>query len=101
MAESMGIILWLVLMVLALPYVWRARHPRAQTLAAYMIFVTLFSMGAGVMYSIVILLLGTYDRLAYLHHPLGAIAVLVVVFVPSFFLGRWQLKKPPRRVPAE
>lgn len=101
MAESLGIILWLVLMVLALPYVRRAKHPRAQTLAAYMIFVTLLSMGAGIMYSIVILLLGTYDRLAYLHHPLGATAFLIVVFVPSFLLGRWQLKKPPRRVPTE
>lgn len=101
MAQTLGIVLWLVLMVLALPYVRRAKHPRAQTLAAYMIFVTLFSMGAGIMYSLLILLMGTYDRLAYLHNPLGAISFLALVFVPSFLLGRWQMKKPPRRVPPE
>lgn len=100
-SESLGIILWLILMLLAAPYVRRARHPRAKPVAAYMVFVILFSVGAVVMYSILLLLLGWADRLESLHHPLGAAAFLALVFIPAFLLGRWQLKKPPRQTPAD
>jgi heme A synthase len=99
-SQSLGIILWVVLMLLAIPYVRRARHPRAQPLAAYMVFVILFSVGAIVMYTVLLMLLGWIDGFDYLHHPLGAAAFLALVFIPAFLLGRWQLKKPPRQVPS-
>lgn len=100
-SQSLGIFLWLVLMLLAIPYVQRAKHPRAKLVAAYMVFVILFSVGAVVMYSILLLLLGWIDGLAYLHHPPGAVIFLALVFMPAFLLGRWQLKKPPRQTPPE
>lgn len=99
--QSLGIILWFVLMLLALPYVRRAKHPRAKTLAAYMVFLILFSVGAAVMFSVLLMLLGRYGRLDVLHDFPGAALFLILVFVPAFLLGRWQLKKPPRQVPAE
>ena len=96
-----GLILWIVLMLSAIPYVRRARHPRARPLAAYMTFVVLFSVGAIVMYSALLLLLDWTDRLDWLHRPLGAAIFLALVFIPAFLLGRWQLKKPPRQVPVD
>lgn len=99
--QSVGIILWLVLMLLAIPYVQRAKHPRAKPLAAYMVFVTLFSVGAAVIFSVLLMLLSGYGGLDALRHVPGAALFLVLVFVPAFLLGRWQMKKPPRQVPVE
>jgi hypothetical protein len=100
-SESLGILIWAVLMLLAIPYVRRAKHPRAKTVAAYLVFVTLFSVGAVVMYSVLLMLLDRAGRLDYLHHPLGAVTFLALVFVPAFLLGRWQLKRPPWQNPAD
>lgn len=99
--QSLGVILWLSLMLLAIPYVRHAKHPRAKPVAAYMVFVTLFSVGSIVMYSVLLLLLAWYGGLGYLHQPLGAAIFLALVFVPAFLLGRWELKKPPRQTPAD
>ncbi|MHB1188902.1 hypothetical protein [Thiobacillus sp.] len=99
--QSLGIILWLVLMLLAIPYVRHAKHPRAKPLAAYMVFVTLFSVGAAVMFSVLLMLLSGYGGLDTLHDFPGAAIFLTLVFIPAFLLGRWQLKKPPRQVPVE
>lgn len=99
--QSLGIILWFVLMLLAIPYVRRAKHPRAKPLAAYMVFITLFSVGAAVMFSVLLMLLSSYGGLDALHHVPGATLFLALVFVPAFLLGRWQMKKPPRQVPVE
>ncbi|NDP49551.1 MAG: hypothetical protein GZ085_14420 [Sulfuriferula multivorans] len=99
--QSLGIILWFVLLLLAIPYVRRAKHPRTKPLAAYMVFVTLFSVGAAVMFSVLLMLLSGYGGLDALHNVPGAALFLVLVFVPAFLLGRWQLKKPPRQVPVE
>ena len=98
-SESLGIIAWIALMLLAIPYVRQAKHPRAPVVAAYMVFVILFSVGAIVMYAALILLLGRYGGLQILNRPIGAAGFLALVFIPAFLLGRWQLKKPPRPPP--
>ena len=100
-SQFLGIVMWIVLMLLGIPYVRHARHPRAQPVAAYMVFVILVSVGAVVMYSVLLLLLGWIDRLDVLHHPWGAAIFLALVFGPAFLLGRWQLKKPPRQTPVD
>lgn len=100
-SKSMGIILGIALMLLAIPYVRHAKHPRAKLAAAYMVFVILFSVGAIVMYSVLLLLLGWFAGLDLLQHPMGAAIFLTLVFVPAFLLSRWQLKKPPRQVPVD
>lgn len=75
--------------------------PAPDCLATYMVFVTLFSVGAAVMFSVLLMLLSGYGGLDALHHAPGATLFLALVFVPAFLLGRWQLKKPPRQVPVE
>ena len=42
MTDVIALIVWLVLLALAVPYVRRAKHPRAKPLAATMLFVLLF-----------------------------------------------------------
>jgi hypothetical protein len=99
--QALGIILGIALMLLAIPYVRHAKHPRAKLVAAYMVFVILFSVGSIVMYSILLLLLGHYIGLDFLQNPLGVAIFLALVFVPAFLFARWQLKKPPRQVPLD
>jgi hypothetical protein len=97
--QTVGFMVWLTLMLLAIPYVRHAKHPRSHVVAAYMVFVVLFSLGAVVMYSVLLRVLIGFDAVDYLHHPLGALFFLALVFIPAFLLGRWQLKKPPRQMP--
>lgn len=99
--SPLGLLIWLALMLLAIPYVRRAKHPRADFVSAYMVFVILFSVAAVVMYTLLLLLLGGLSGLEWLHHPIGAAAFLVLVFGPAFLLGRWLLKKPPRGMPGD
>ena len=101
MWEILGILAWLAFMLLAMPYVQRAKHPDAQPVAAYMVFIILFSAVAVVMYSLLLLVLGGLSAVPLLHHPLGAAFFLAIVFVPAFLLARWQLKKPPRKMPKD
>lgn len=66
-----------------------------------MVFVTLFCVGAIVMYSFLLILLDWSVGLDFLQHPLGAAIFLALVFVPAFLFGRWQPKKPPRQIPVD
>lgn len=100
-SQSLGLILGIVLMLLAIPYVRHAKHPRAKLVAAYMVFMILFAVGSIVMYSVLLVLLNRYIGLDFLQRPPGAAIFLALVFVPAFLLARWQLKKPPRQVPID
>ncbi len=97
----LGFFLWGALMLLAIPYVRRNKHPRAPFPAAYMVFIILFSAGTVVMYTLLVLGLGSLGWLDALGRAPGAAVFLVLVFGPAFLLARWQLKKPPRAGPAD
>jgi hypothetical protein len=100
-SQTLGVILGIVVMLLAIPYVRRAKHPRAKLLAAYLVFATLFTVGSIVLYSALLTLLNRFIGLDFLQHPLGAVVFLALVFVPAFLLARWQLKKPPQQFPVD
>ncbi len=67
----------------------------ATRLAAYLIFVTVFTMTSFVLFAAIIIVLGALGRERALDSPLAAAIVLLVVFVPAFFVARWQIRKPP------
>lgn len=92
-----ALVLWGAMMIAAAFYSEQRRHPAAKALAAYLIFVTVFSVTAFVIYGALILLLQALGRVALLSNPVLAAVFLLVVFVPAFLLARWQLKKPPAR----
>ena len=100
-SQTLGVILGVVVMLLAIPYVRHAKHPRAKPLAAYMVFAILFTVGSIVMYSALLSLLNRFNGLDLLQYPLGALVFLTLVFVPAFLLARWQLKKPPQSFPLD
>lgn len=88
---------WAGILLLAVPYVRRARHPEAKPLAAYLIFLTVFTAAAAVIFSLLGNILAAFGLGAWLVHPAGAVLFLILVFGPAYLLGRWQVRKPPRR----
>lgn len=94
-----AVILWVLFLVGAVFYTRRARHPDTRPLAAYLIFITVFTVAAFVIFAGGLLLLDAAGEVELLSRPVVAVLFLMVVFVPAFLLGRWQLRKPPRRPP--
>ena len=88
--------LWSLFLIAAVPYTMRARDPAARALAAYLIFVMLFTVGSFAIFAALVAILQALGQASVLSSPLGAAVFLVVVFAPAFFIARWQLRKPPR-----
>lgn len=96
---SIALGLWGAFLVGAVFYSARVRHPDARPLAAYLIFITVFSAAAATLFGIGIAILGATETLAVLDRPVAAVAFLVPVFVPAFLLARWLVRQPPRAGP--
>lgn len=91
-----AVALWGAFLAGAVFYAREARHPDSKPLAAYLIFVAIFSAAALTIFGGLTSLLQALGRADLLERPLWAAAFLAAVFLPAFLLGRWQLKKPPR-----
>jgi len=87
----------LVLLAAAYPYVQRAKHADARTLAAYFIFVSVFALAAAALYMVVAGVVVAAQLDAALENPAGALLFLIAIFAPAFLVARWQLKRPPHR----
>lgn len=88
--------LWAAFLVAAVFYARTARHPETRPLAAYLIFVIIFTVSSFVLFAAAALLLRGTGQAGALAHPAGAALFLLAVFVPAFVIARWQLRKPPR-----
>lgn len=88
--------LWAAFLVVAIYYTRRDRNPRMRPLAAYLIFVTVFTVASFVLFAAIIIVLGALGQERALDSPIAAAIVLFVMFVPAFFIARWQIRKPPR-----
>lgn len=86
----------IVLLVAAAVYTTWAKHPDTRPLAAYLIFVLPFSATAFVIFAASITLLQLAGKLDFLAHPVSAVLLVLIIVVPAFIVGRWQLGKPPR-----
>lgn len=91
------VLIGLVLLAAAYPYVARTRDPEQRTFAAYLLFVTVFLSAAIVLYALLSRLLSVFDLTRLLDHPLVALLYLVLIFLPALLLGAWQARKPPIR----
>ncbi len=89
--------LWALFLIAAIAYTQRERHPASKPLAAYMIFVIAFSVTAFVIFATAIFLLQLSGYTAVLDSSVAAALFMILVFGPAFLVGRWQLRKPPRR----
>ncbi|MGF1612223.1 MAG: hypothetical protein ACFCUQ_22715 [Kiloniellales bacterium] len=88
--------LWAAFLVAAIFYCRHARHAQTRPLAAYLIFVIVFTVSSFVIFTALSLLLQALGQAGAISHPAGAALFLTVVFIPAFFIARWQLRKPPR-----
>lgn len=91
-----AVALWVAFLAGAGFYAQEARHSDSKPLAAYLIFVTIFSVAAFTLFGGLTALVQALGQAALLEQPLWAAALLATVFLPAFFLARWQIKKPPR-----
>jgi hypothetical protein len=89
-------VLWAAFLIVAAFYTRRAQNPGAQPLAAYLIFVIVFTVSAFTLFVILIVLLDALGSTGILTNPVAAAVFLIVVFIPAFLIARWQLRKPPR-----
>jgi hypothetical protein len=94
---QVGGVVWLVFLVLAIPYVARARHPAATPLAAYLVFVGVLSLTAAALFWVLTAAVALLGFGAELATPLGAALFLLAVFAPAFAVARWQLRRNPGR----
>lgn len=97
-----ALIIWIAFLLIAFFYVSRARNPRTPLFAAWLLFVSLFSVIAFLVFAVGTWAMHAAGIVAALSHPLWAGVFLTIVFVPAFLVARWQLGKPPRqRMPGE
>jgi len=91
----LALIVWLLLLAIAVPYVRRVKHPETPTLAAAMLFVTLVSVISGSLF----FALGWAASSAGWAHALGdpvfAVVFVAIVFLPGFLVARWVIGRPP------
>lgn len=88
---------WAIVLIAAVFYARWAKHPSTKLIAAYLIFVTTFTVVAFIIFMCLIMLLTSLGQSRALTHPLAAAVFLLAVFVPAFLVARWQLRKPARK----
>ncbi len=94
---AITIVLSLLLLAAAYPYVMRIRHPEQKPLAAYLIFVSVFIVAVMVLFSLFAHMASALGLGAVLNDLLPALIFLVLVFAPAVGLATWLTRKPPWR----
>lgn len=95
------LVLWGLLLALAVPYVARIRHPASKPLAAYAIFVVVFSVASVLLFLALWQIAGALGIAPMFESAPGAVLFLALVFVPAFMAASWQARKPPQRAPRQ
>jgi len=99
MTETLALTIWLILLVLAFPYVRRAKHPQVKLLAAVLLFVMLFSVVSGSLFFALSWIAVVTGWASALSNAFWALLFLAPVFIPAFLLARWMIKRPPLNRP--
>ena len=95
-----SIVVAVVILVAAVPWVAQVRNPAQRPLAAYLIFVTVFLVSGFVLFGALSWALWRLGLDATLNRPVPALVFLLLVFVPAFALATWQARKPPSKASA-
>lgn len=95
----LAIILFVALLVFAVPVVRREKHPALEFVAAYTIFVLGFGVAALVTYGVLMTLMAVTDTLAWREGIPGGIVFVVLIFAPAQIVGQALIRQPPRPSP--
>jgi hypothetical protein len=90
-----SIVIGVVILAAAIPYVARIRHPAQKPFAAYLIFLTVFLASGLVLFAVLTWLAGSLGLVDALNRLVPALVFLTLVFVPAIALATWQARKPP------
>jgi hypothetical protein len=83
------------LLMLAAPYVAWVRHPQQKPFAAYLIFVTVFSLACVVLFVVLGWVLSGLGLERWLG-PWGIGSILLIFGVlPALVIATWQARQPP------
>lgn len=95
---TISMLVWIALLVAAMPYVNRIRHPDQTPVAAYLIFVFMFLIVSAVLYGVLGWLAAVLDLARLFGNVvMGTITFLALIFIPAFLMARWLARKPPWR----
>lgn len=83
------------LLVAAIPYVARIRHPRQKPLAAYLIFVSLLVLGVAVFFNLLTWVVRIMGLETLLGNTGPALVFIAICFLPAIVLATWFARKPP------
>lgn len=90
--------IWFVIALAAIPYSAAIRNSQQRRLAAYLIFITIFTAAVFILSGLMDWVFAEWIPALSADRPLGLLVFLLLVFVPAFLLARWQTRKPPIRV---
>ncbi|MFO8004680.1 hypothetical protein [Thioalkalivibrio sp.] len=88
------LLIWIAFFILAIPLVLRMRHPDQRPFAAYLIFVSIFTLIAGILFAVLSWLAVLLGLSPALERLLPSIVFLLLVFVPALLVATWQARKP-------
>ncbi len=94
---EISMIVGLVILILAIPFVATIRHPTQKPLAAYLIFLSVFLLSAMILFSLLAWLVSTLGMGPALADLGPAVLFLALVFVPAVLVASWQARQPPWR----
>jgi hypothetical protein len=95
--DWLGILIVVVLLSAAVPYVARMRHPEQKPLAAYLIFLFAFIAGVAVLFNLLAWLAEFFGLGSLLDQPLITVLFLLLILLPPLVLATWLVRLPPRR----
>ncbi|MGD8546823.1 MAG: hypothetical protein PVG13_05630 [Thiohalophilus sp.] len=92
-----SLIIGVIILTIAIPYVARIRHPEQKPLAAYLIFTSVFVVVAVVLFNLLVFFVAQYKLTEYLDQIGPATLFLVLMFLPAIILASWLARMPPWR----
>jgi uncharacterized membrane protein len=92
---STSIILAVIILIVAVPYVSWVRNRAQKPVAAYFIFVIAFVTSGLVLFGVLTWLVWRTGLDAALNRPVPAVIFLILVFVPAIAIGTALVRKPP------
>ncbi|MDT8405306.1 hypothetical protein [Sulfuriflexus sp.] len=99
MSNLIAVAAGLIVLVTAIPYVARIRHPQQKPLAAYLIFVSVFIMATMLLFNLLAWLAISLELGNALGKPGPSLVFLALVLLPAIALATWLARKPPWRNP--
>lgn len=89
------VLIAILVLAAAVPYVAWVRHPEQRPFAAYLVFVSVFAVAAVVLFVLIGWLADALGLIPVLGQGGLTVALLLLGVLPALGLATWQARKPP------